>query len=217
MNDPFLTTTPLFRGATEAEAKEMLPCLGAYEKQYAKGDTIYHAGECVENMGMVLSGSVLIELSDLWGNTTVLGRVEAGQLFAETYACLPGEPLMVSVKANEKCGVLFLNAARLLTPCQSSCAHHAKLIQNLLQISAQKNLALSRRSVHTTPKSIRGRLLSYLSQQAKQRGSHQFTIPFNRQQLADYLGVDRSALSNELSKMRCDGILTYEKNSFLLK
>lgn len=195
----------------------MLACFGAYEKQYAKGDTIYHAGEYVENMGMVLTGSVIIELSDLWGNATVLGSVEAGQLFAETYACIPGEALMVSVEASEKCNILFLNASRLLTTCQNSCAYHARLIQNLLQIMAQKNLALSRRSVHTSPKSIRGRLLSYLSEHAKQCGSFHFTIPFNRQQLADYLGVDRSALSNELSKMRNEGILTYEKNVFSLK
>ena len=217
MNLKFLSATSLFRGATEAEAEAMLQCLGAYEKQYAKGDTIYHAGEYAENMGMVLSGSVIIEIADLWGNTTVLGSVEAGQLFAETYACIPGEALMVSVRASEKSTVLFLNASRLLTTCQSSCAHHARLIQNLLQISAQQNLALSRRSVHTAPKTIRGRLLSYLSERAKQSGSFHFTIPFNRQQLADYLGVDRSALSNELSKMQGDGILTYDKNAFTLK
>ncbi len=217
MDYKFLTTTLLFRGTTEAEAKEMLVCLGAREKQYAKGATIYHAGEPVESMGLVLSGSALIEMSDLWGNSTVLDCAAAGQLFAETYACIPSEPLMVSVKANEACSVLFLNAARLMSACQNSCAHHARLIQNLLQISAQKNLTLSRRSIHTAPKTIRGRLLSYLSEQAKQQGGYHFTIPYDRQQLADYLGVDRSALSNELSKMQRDGLLTYKKSTFSLK
>ena len=117
---------------------------------------------------------------------------------------------------HEKCAILFLDAARLLTSCSNACTHHAKLIRNLLQISAHKNLTLSRRILHTSSKSIRGRLLSYLSEQAKQSGSYQFTIPFNRQQLADYLGVDRSAMSNELSKLQREGLLTFEKNRFSL-
>ena len=216
MNYSFLTNTMLFRGTSAEEAEAMLGCLGSRERIYEKGSIIYHAGEYVGSMGMVLSGSVNIEIDDLWGNKTILGHVEAGGLFAETYACVPGEPLMVNVVACEKSEVLFLGVSRLLTTCSNSCAHHNKLIQNLLQISAQKNLALSRRSLHTSPKSIRGRLLSYLSEQAKQNGSYQFTIPFNRQQLADYLGVDRSAMSNELSKMQNEGLLTFEKNNFSL-
>jgi len=195
----------------------MLACLGAHERQYGKGETIFRAGECAESMGLVLSGGVNIEIDDLWGNKTILGHVEPGQLFAETYACIPGEPLMVNVVASERSGVLFLNAAKLLTTCQNSCAHHNRLIQNLLQVFAQKNLALSRRSLHTSPKTIRGRLLSYLSEQAKRSGSYQFAVPFNRQQLADYLGVDRSAMSNELSKMQRDGILRCERSRFTLK
>lgn len=217
MNYNILANTALFRGASAEETRAMLQCLGSVQREYGKGETIFHAGECVECMGMVLSGGVNIEIDDLWGNKTLLGHVETGQLFAETYACIPGEPLMVSVTTSEKSDVLFLNAARLLTTCPNSCAHHNKLIRNLLQISAQKNLALSRRSLHTTSKSIRGRLLSYLSEQAKQSGSCQFTIPFNRQQLADYLGVDRSAMSNELSKMQRDGIIQFDRSYFSLK
>ena len=216
MNYFFLTNTMLFRGISAEDAEAMLGCLGSHEKTYEKGNIIYHAGECVDSMGMVLSGSVNIEIDDLWGNKTILGHVEAGGLFAETYACVPGEPLMVNVVACEKSAILFLGISRLLTTCSNSCTHHNKLIQNLLQISSQKNLALSRRSLHTSPKSIRGRLLSYLSEQAKQNGSYQFTIPFNRQQLADYLGVDRSAMSNELSKMQSEGVITFEKNRFSL-
>ena len=216
MNYSFLTNTMLFRGTSAEEAKAMLGCLGSHEKLYEKGNIIYHVGEYVDSMGMVLSGSVNIEIDDLWGNRTILGHVEAGGLFAETYACVPGEPLLVNVVACEKSEVLFLGVSRLLTTCANSCTYHNKLIQNLLQISAQKNLALSRRSLHTSPKSIRGRLLSYLSEQAKQNGSYQFTIQFNRQQLADYLGVDRSAMSNELSKMQREGLLAFDKNNFSL-
>jgi CRP-like cAMP-binding protein len=216
VNISFLIDTVLFRGTKEEEARAMLKCLGAFEKQYGKDDVIFHTGECIENMGLVLSGSVNIEIYDLWGNKSILGHVEAGQIFGETYACIPGEPLMVDVTTCEKSEILFMNAVRLLTTCPNSCAHHNKLIQNLLQLSARKNLALSRRSLHTSSKSIRGRLLSYLSEQARFSGRYQFSIPFNRQQLADYLGVDRSAMSNELSKMQRDGILTYDRNTFTL-
>ena len=217
MDYSFLTQTLLFRGTTQEEIKAMLSCLGASTRLYEKGETIYHVGQTVQALGLVLSGGVLIESIDLWGNNSILSHVEPGRIFAETYACVPGEPLMVDVVASEKCDILFLDVSRILTTCTSSCAHHNKLIQNHMQIAARKNLELSRRILHTSSKSIRGRLLSYLSEQVKKNGSYQFTIPFSRQQLADYLSVDRSALSNELSKMQTEGIIDYSKNSFVLK
>lgn len=194
----------------------MLNCLGAAERGYTKGEQIYHSGDYVTDLGMVLSGSVLIQTDDLWGNTTVLDRIGPGQIFAETYACVPGEPLMVDVVAAEGTQVLFLNVERVLRVCSHTCAHHSKLIRNLLLLSAQKNLNLSRKIFYTSSKTIRGRLLSYLSYQARRNGTPSFTIPFNRQQLADYLNVERSALSNELSKMQRDGLLVVEKNHFTL-
>jgi CRP-like cAMP-binding protein len=216
MDDVFLANTALFRGSSPEEAHAMLSCLGAYEKQYKKGEMICRAGDYISSMGLVLSGGVNISVDDLWGNSTILGRAAPGQLFAETYACVPGEPLMVNVTASENSEILFMNAAKVMTTCKNACPFHSRLIQNLLQISASKNLALSRRSIHTASKSIRGRLVSYLSEQAKRSGSRRFTIPFNRQELADYLGVDRSALSSELSRMQKDGLLTYHKNTFEL-
>ncbi|MCI2046848.1 MAG: Crp/Fnr family transcriptional regulator [Faecalibacterium sp.] len=212
-----LSDTMLFHGTTEKEAEAMLACLGSYTKRYEKGELIYRCGETAEALGLVLSGSVLIESDDLWGNNSLLGRVKAGQIFAETYACIPGEPMLVNVSACEKTEILFLNTSRLFAACENACAYHSRLIQNLAQIFAQKNLGLSRRILHTSAKTIRGRLLSYLSEQAKITGHCQFTIPFNRQQLADYLSVDRSALSNELSKMQREGVISYHKNSFALK
>ena len=194
----------------------MLDCLGAFEKQYEKGGAIFRAGETTQNIGLVLSGSVNIESGDVWGNRSILGRAETGQIFAETYACIPGEPLLVSAAAAERCEILFLNASRLLTTCSNACPCHSRLIRNLLQLTAQKNLALSRRILHTSSKTIRGRLLSYLSEQAQLNGSFRFSIPFNRQQLADYLNVDRSAMSAELSKMRAEGLISCDKSSFVL-
>ena len=123
---------------------------------------------------------------------------------------------MVSVVASEKTEVLFLNVGRILQVCSNNCSHHGKIIRNLLSVSARKNLNLSRRIFHTSAKSIRGRLLSYLSYQAMKNSSREFDIPFSRQQLANYLSVDRSALSNELSKMQKDGLLKAERNHFIL-
>jgi CRP-like cAMP-binding protein len=216
MDAQFLANTLLFKGTSPQEAKSMLKCLAAYEKNYKKGEIILQAGSLINSIGLVLSGGVDIEIDDAWGGNTILSYVKPGQLFAETYACIPGEPLLVNVRAVQNTTVLFLNAEKLMTTCSSCCSYHNKLIQNLLQISAHKNLSLSRRSIHTSAKSIRGRLLSYLSEQVKVNGSYEFTIPFDRQQLADYLGVERSALSNELSKMQKDGLISFHKNEFII-
>lgn len=212
----FLSQTPLFQGSSPQDVEDMLSCLGTDLRRYRRGEVIYRAGDVVTALGMVLSGSVLIENDDIWGNTTVLDCVGPGQIFAETYACTPEEPLMVHVVAAEATQVLFLQMDRVLQVCSNACGHHGVLIRNLLTLSAQKNLNLSRKIFHTSPKTIRGRLLSYLSYQSLRSGSRTFTIPFNRQQLADYLNVDRSALSNELGKMQRDGLIEVERSRFTL-
>lgn len=213
----FLAQTPLFAGCTPEEVEGMLGCLGAKLREYKKGEYIYSVGDIVHSMGFVLSGGVNIESNDLWGNTSLLYHVEAGQIFAETYACVPNEPMMVNAVADSRCEVLFLDIGRVIGTCPKACAHHSRLVRNLLAVTAQKNLNLSRRILHTSSKSIRGRLVSYLSFQAERQGSNTVTIPFNRQQLADYLSVDRSAMSNELSKMQKDGLIDVDKNTFVLK
>ena len=173
-------------------------------------------GDPISSLGVLLQGKLSIEHDDLWGNKTILSMITPGNIFAETYACVPGEPLMVNIVAIEDSRILCLNMLHLLTTCERSCPHHNKLIRNLLAILAQKNLHLSRRSFHTAAKTIRARLLSYLSYEASRQGSLSFDIPFNRQQLADYLNLDRSALSNELSKMQKEQIIICHRNHFLL-
>lgn len=216
MDLDFLTQTQLFRDIPVGELSGLLNCLRAVRRQYEKGAVLCSAGERTASIGLVLSGSVHIESDDVWGNKSILSSVGPGQVFAETYACLPDEPLMVSVTAAEDTAVLFLHAPHMLAPCTQTCTCHAQLIRNLLFVSTRKNLELSRRAFHTAPKTIRGRLLSYLSMQAIHAGSDSFSIPFDRQQLADYLGVDRSALSAELGRMRRDGLLDFKKNRFRL-
>ena len=216
MNFLYLSKTALFQGSTAEETEKILSCLGAEEKHYRKEEIICHMEDTVTSLGVVISGSVLIENDDIWGNRSILDRVGPGQIFAETYACVPHEPLMVSVVAEQPSSVLFLETPRMLRVCGNGCAFHRQLVENLLMISAGKNLALSRKIACTTAKTIRGRLLTYLSHQAAQHQSSTFSIPFNRQQLADYLNVERSALSNELSKMQRDGLLRVEGRRFSL-
>ena len=211
-----LENTALFRGLEAKEIKEVLNCLKAREKAYAKDEIILPAGSFVQEIGLVLEGSVNIVVNFFWGSASIFGHVKAGSIFAETYAALPEKELLCDVVAAEESRILFLNMQKMSTPCQRSCPFHQRLIHNLLGILAEKNLALSSRMVHVAPKSIRERLLSYLSSAALEHGSSHFFLPFDRQQLADYLGVDRSALSHELSKMQKDGLLTYHKNEFTL-
>lgn len=205
----------LFHGLSCKEIEHALICLHAEEKTYRKGQRVLRAGETTSRMGLVLEGSVFIENNDLWGNRNILSLAEAGQFFAETYAFLKTEPLLVDVTANEKSSILFLDIGSL-SDIPSPTAWQVRIISNLLMISSQKNLHLSGRSFHTAPKSIRGRVMSYLNTVALQKKSASFDIPFDRQQLADYLNVERSALSKELGKMQKDGLIETRKNHFVV-
>ncbi len=217
MDTFFLTTTRLFHGISESELIELLPCLDANERKFQKDELILRAGSPVSEIGLVTSGSVNIVVNFYWGDSHIFGHIGRGQIFAENYAAIPGKELICDVVACEETEVLFLNMQKMLTSCQRACAFHTRLIKNLLGISALKNLNLSTRMMHTASNSLRERLLSYLSEQALEHMSLQFSIPFNRQQLADYLAVNRSAMSSELSKMQKDGLITYHKNTFTLQ
>ena len=176
---------------------------------------LLEAGQRAPALGVVLAGRVHMEHLDVWGSKTLLGQAGPGDLFAETYACLPDEPLRVSVVAAENGEALFLETGQLL---QCGCEPWRwKLTQNLLRIAARKNLGLAQRSLYTAPKTIRGRITAYFSVLARQNGSLRFTLPFDRQQLADHLGVDRSALSNALSQMQKEGLLVIDKREVELK
>ena len=214
MEHSSLTKTPLFRGLTSEEIEQVLTCLQAEKKHFERGRYILREGDKVRSVGLVLSGGVNIERDDFWGNRTILGHVEPGQIFGETYACVPGEPLTVSVTAAAESEILFLDIGCMLTVCGNACAVHNKLIGNLLAVTAEKNLRLSSRMAHIAPKTIRGRVLAYLAELAVRQGGQTVIVPFDRQQMADYLGVERSALSGELSKMRKEGILDAHKNVF---
>lgn len=211
----FLLKTPLFQGIREEELKSLLKSMHYSVKKYEKGEIILHTGDTGKPLGIVLSGKVHIEKCDFWGNKTILDSLGKGQVFAETYACNPDIPLMVSVVAMDDCEIMFLEVLSLLADKTYSRSEQ-QILTNLFRVSARKNLILSQRIFHTSPKTIRGRLISYLSAQATLSDSQYFDIDFDRQQLADYLNVDRSALSAELGKMKREGLIDFQKNSFKL-
>lgn len=213
----FLKKTSLFRGTTEDELPTLLDCLRPSDREYAKGEIILRQGEDVSAVGLVLSGRVQVIEEDFWGNRNILADVWPGDLFAESYAFLPGELLRVSVVAEEQSRVMLVDSRRMIEICSSSCRFHTRLVQNILAESAKKNLMLTRKLLHMSKRSTREKLLSYLSGQSLAAGSETFEIPFNRQQLADYLCVDRSAMSNELCKMRDEGLLAFDRSRFQLK
>ncbi|MGI6055493.1 MAG: Crp/Fnr family transcriptional regulator [Bilifractor sp.] len=209
-----LSKTLFFRNLTGEEIDAALRKLRVSDLRYKKGAFILLAGNTTKQMGMVLEGSVTIESNDMWGNRTILSHVGPGQLFAETYALLNEEPLLVDVVANENSRILFLNIHDLKKTAADANPWALKLLTNLLTVTAHKNLVLSDRSFHTAAKTIRGKVLSYLNSVALKKGSRSFDIPFDRQQLADYLNVDRTALSKELGKMKNEGLISFEKNNF---
>lgn len=211
-----LTACPLFTGISAQNLLAMTSCLGSRTVRYAKGDVIFAEGSPAWQMGLLLSGSAQIVKEDFYGNRTIVARIEPADLFGESFACAQLEAIPVSVIAAEDSEVMLMDCQRLLTTCSNGCDFHNKLIFNLLKVVATKNLMFNQKMEITSRRTTREKLLTYLAAQAKRCGSNSFTIPFDRQELADYLEVDRSGLSAEIGKLRREGVLESERNQFTL-
>ena len=207
---------PLFAGISEEGVDQVLACLSARPRHFDKQAMLLRAGDAPV-MGVVLAGSVHILQEDFWGNRSLLGRAGPGDLFAEAFACAGVLRLPVSVEACEPTDVLLLDAGRLSAVCPAACPHHVQMIRNLLRLMAEKNVGLARKVEHMARRTTRDKLLSYLSAEARRSGGSAFSIPFNRQQLADYLAVDRSAMCSELSRLRDEGLLDFHRSAFVLR
>lgn len=214
---PVIRSAPLFSGISEEELTVMLSCLRAEKRGFPKGVFVLRAGDTVDSIGLVLSGTVLVIQEDIWGNRNILSKAGLGQTFAAAYACAIGSRLNVSVIAETPVTVMFLNVKRILNVCPSACSHHSRIIRNLLGELAEKNLRLNEKLTHMGQRTTRSKIMSYLSAEAQRLGKYEFDVPFSRQQLADYLGVERSGLSLELGKMRSEGLLDFRKSHFVLK
>ena len=211
-----LMRCPLFFGISPQNLSAMASCLGARPARFARGEVIFTEGDPARQMGLLLSGGAQIVKEDFYGNRTIVARIEPAEMFGESFACAQLAAIPVSVVATEDSEVLLMDCQRLLTTCSNSCEFHNKLIFNLLKVVATKNLMFNQKIEITSKRTTREKLLTYLNLQAKNHGSNSFTIPYDRQELADYLEVDRSGLSAEISKLRKEGILESEKNKFIL-
>lgn len=214
---PVIRSAQLFSGVSEDELTAMLSCLKAEKKDFPKEAFVLRSGDTADSIGLVLAGTVLVIQEDIWGNRNILSKAGPGQTFAAAYACAPGSVLNVSVIAETPVTALFLNVKRILNVCPSACAHHSRIIRNLLSELAEKNLRFNEKLTHMGQRTTRSKIMSYLSAEAQRLGKYEFDIPFSRQQLADYLAVERSGLSLELGKMRSEGLLDFYKSHFVLK
>ena len=213
---PILQGTQMFSGVKTEEVEAMLSCLGARSEVYEKGEYVIRQGEYISDIFVLAEGSLHIQEDDYWGNRSILGQISAGDMFGEAYAAPGSGAVLNDVVATEKSTVIFFDVRRMLTTCTSSCIFHNLVVQNMFFAISQKNRKLVQKLGHMSKRSTREKLISYLSEEAKKQNSSEFTIPFNRQQLADFLSVDRSAMSNELCKMRNEGLIKFDKNHFKL-
>lgn len=206
----------LFDGINEEDLPKMLTCLGAKTERFEKKYTVFAEGSPAKYVGILLSGSAQTVQIDYYGNRSILSEIAVGEVFGEEFACAEASSVPVSVIANEPCEVMLINCGHILHTCANHCAFHQRLIYNLMKGLATKAIGLHQRMEVTAKRTTREKLLAYLSAQAKRTGSKRFEIPFDRQELADYLEVDRSGLSSEIGKMKKEGLIKNQKNQFEL-
>ena len=206
--------SPLFDGISPEERVTMLGCFGYYLGSFQKGETVAMEGSYIRHFGVVLSGSVDMVKEDIWGNRTLLVRSQKDDVFGESFACGADKLSDMRFYASEDASVLFLSFDKVMHNCQNACTCHHKLTDNMVRVIAAKNRELMRKVEVVSKRSIREKVLSYLSQQAQSQNSRYVEVPLGRLELAEYLCVDRSALTRELVKMQEEGIIDYDKNIF---
>ena len=206
----------LFKDIAIEDIPDMLKRLNAYTRVYKKDEFIRHSGEPADFIGIILAGEIQILQDDYYGNRSITAHITEGSLFAETFSCAGVSILPVDIMAVGNCTVMFLDSKALFNGCDIRCQFHYSLIRNLLGIIAEKNIYLNKKQKYTSQKTTSGKILAYLNDQAKQTGSNEFVIPFNRQELADYLGVERSAMSAEIGKLVKLGVLETRRSFFKL-
>ena len=213
---PVLKRTKLFAGVADEEIGAMLSCLGARLQKYKKGEYVLRQGEHMSFITILVDGELHIQRDDYWGNRAIINYISVGEMFGEAYIAPESGALLNDVVAVEDSAVIFFDVRRIITVCSSACRFHSMVVQNLFFVISEKNRKLVQKLGHMSKRSTREKLISYLSEESKRQNSARFAIPFNRQQLADFLSVDRSAMSNELCKMREEGLIEFEKNQFRL-
>ena len=211
-----LKKCPLFDDIEEENLLRMLTCLGAKISVFDKKFTIFSEGTPARYIGIVLSGEVQISTTDYFGNRSIITNAGPGEIFCEAFACAELNSMPVSAVATEACEIMLIRADHILHTCENHCGFHNQLIYNLMKALAKKTVNYHKRIEATSKRTTREKLLAYLTAEAKERGTNTFDNPFDRQELADYLEVERSGLSAEISKLREEGIIENKKNHFII-
>lgn len=211
-----LRKCPLFSDVEDGHIEKMLGCLGARVSFFDKKYTVFTEGSRARHLGILLSGEVQITRTDYFGNRNIIANIAPGEIFCEEFACVGADAIPVSAVANEPCEVMLIDCSHILYTCAHNCSHHQKMIFNLMKNMAQKNIRFHERIEVTSKRSTREKLMAYLTLCARHAGAREFEIPFDRQELADYLEVERSGLSAEIGKMKRDGLIDCQKNRFTL-
>ena len=212
-----LQKCPLFLGIDKNDLLRMLVCLDAKVEFFDKKYTIFAEGKPAKYVGIVLSGSVQMVANDYYGNRSIISTAEASELIGETFACADVESIPISIVADEPCEIMFIECRRILHSCSNVCTFHFSMIFNLMKNLARKNITFHEKIEITSKRSTREKLMTYLSLRARAVGTAYFDIPFDRQELADYLEVERTGLSAEISKLKKEGIIDCSKNHFKIR
>lgn len=208
---------PLFDGLCCGELDKMLHCLDARIAVYDKGAYLLMEGDALCNIGVILEGQAAVYKTDVLGNRVLFSFINPPQLFAEALLCAGTYESPVSVEAVSNTKALLIPFHRIIKSCGKCCVYHHRLIRNMLKIVAQKAISLTKKLDHVSHKTTRHKLASYLLYEASRGGRDRFSISFDRQALADYLCVNRSALSRELSRISGEGIISYHRSSFFIR
>ena len=208
---------PVFDGIGIERLSALLSCLGARRQHLAKGEALMRSGERADRIGVVLSGALSVSSYDLEGHRTVIKRIGPAEIVAAAQSLSGAEAMSVDVEADEDSDVLLIKTDRILSPCENTCAFHTRLVRNIMRTLAVKTLDLNRKIEILSHRSTQDRLMAYLRSVAQQKGTTEFDIPFDRQQLADYLCVERSALSAEIGRLSRLGLITSRKNHFTIR
>lgn len=213
---PVLQEAQLFSNVGADELRAMLSCLNATLRTYEKGAYIFRQGDPIRHITLLAEGELLIQRDDHWGNRSIISHIAPGEMFGEAYLAPNSGMILNDVVAEQSSAVFFFDVRQLMTTCPSACPFHTRVVQNLFYAISEKNRTLVQKLGHMSRRTTREKLLSYLSEESGRQQSNTFTIPFNRQQLADFLSVDRSAMSSELGRMREEGLIDFDRSRFTL-
>ncbi len=211
-----LKAAKIFKDANESECQAMMYCFKTRFKRFEKKDVIVSQGEPFDDVILIVKGSAKVENTDTMGNINLMLHLNKGELYGVESAYAGDEFYRDTLIATERTLVLFMNKFRLMKPCNNRCKRHENVITNIMQMVAETNHSLMEKLTHISKKTIREKLLSYFTLMKQKANSSYFEIPFNKTELANYLSVDRSAMSSELSKMKEDGLIDFDKREYHL-